>query len=170
MPRPFLSVDTRLTQKQEQFCIALVEGKTASDAYRQAFRPLAARPATIASEANRLKYLPHIARYIEKLKAPVIAKARKKFKYELEDAMRECEEAASLARAMLQPNVMVQATTLKAKLMLKLGEPASRQNTPLDEASTEELIQLLKRLREERAAGAAYKELQTPAPVMASHE
>jgi len=134
--------------KREAFAQLVASGKSFVDAYIESRPRTLMRRETAHKEGSVLAKQPDIAARIAELQKPVIERVRKKFAYSLDKAMEECEAAEQLARAMLQPNVMLQATTLKAKLQKMLVNVSeTRKSSELDDASTEELVELLTELR-----------------------
>lgn len=75
----------KLTIKQEMFCLAYIETGNASEAYRRAYDPKEAKPATINRTAKELMDTPKIAARIEELKAPVIERAQMTLESHLND-------------------------------------------------------------------------------------
>lgn len=64
-----------LTQKQENFCLAVASGKSASDAYRDAYDAENCSPTTINRKAKELMDNGKIAARLEELRAPGIRNA-----------------------------------------------------------------------------------------------
>lgn len=67
---------TKLTMKQEFFCLAIVRGVKLSAAYREAFKPKKSKAKTIHEEASRLRADPKIAARIAELMAPAVSKVQ----------------------------------------------------------------------------------------------
>ena len=66
----------RVSPKEEAFCLAIVAGSNASDAYRTAYRPQRAKAKTIHEKASRLMTRGKVQARIAELMAPVIAGAQ----------------------------------------------------------------------------------------------
>ncbi len=67
---------TRLTPKEEAFCIAVLSGQNPSDAYRAAYAPQRAKAKTIHEMSSRLMAKPKVRARIEMLMQPVIERAQ----------------------------------------------------------------------------------------------
>lgn len=148
--------------KREKFAQLVVSGKTYTEAYLESRPHTIVRRDVAAHHGSVLAKEPDVASRIEELRRPVVSKVQKQFAYTLESAMGEIEKAEQLAQAMLQPNVMLQAVKLKAQLQkLLVSVRETRGETPLDAASTEELMDLLRELREKKqttGSGTAHAE------------
>jgi phage terminase small subunit len=66
----------KLTPKEEAFCLAIVEGLRASDAYRRAYKPQRAKAKTIHEKASRLMAKGKVQARVAELMAPVIAQTQ----------------------------------------------------------------------------------------------
>jgi phage terminase small subunit len=66
----------QLSQKEEAFCVAIVEGLSASAAYRKAYKPQRAKAKTIYEKASRIMARGKVRARIAELMAPVIAQAQ----------------------------------------------------------------------------------------------
>ena len=137
--------------KRERFCQLIVEGLMNVDAYVKSRPDSVMRRQTASQYAVELRKQPDVVKRIEELRAPVIAKVRKKFEYSLDHAMEEIGVAESLAQSLLQPAIMLQATKLKAQLwkMLDSGGEKRKENA-LVSASTLELLEVLAVVREKK--------------------
>jgi hypothetical protein len=62
--------------KEEAFCLAIVEGLRASDAYRRAYKPQRAKAKTIHEKASRIMVRGKVRARVAELMAPVIAEAQ----------------------------------------------------------------------------------------------
>ena len=144
-----------MSQKTERFCQLMAVGTMHQwEAYREAYHSVA-RQSTMANEAIRLLKKPDVQARIDAIRRPVIEKVRKQFQYSLEDALDDCMAAETLARTMMQPGIMLQAAKLKAqlaKLLVSVSE--TRGGGPLDKASTDELVELLREQRRRKALDA----------------
>lgn len=65
-----------LTAKQEQFARSIHEGKTQTDAYREAYDASSMQDATVWTEASKLMRRPQVATRVEALKAEADAVRR----------------------------------------------------------------------------------------------
>lgn len=74
--RPPMSQASKMSPKEEAFCLAIVSGANASDAYRTAYRPQRAKAKTIHEKASRLMAKGKVRARIDELMAPVIAEAQ----------------------------------------------------------------------------------------------
>ena len=137
--------------KAERYCQLIVSGLTQVEAYIQSRPDRVMRRRSASEDAQDLMKQPGIRRRIEELRAPVIAKVRKKFEYTLDDAMAEINRTEQLAQALLQPAVMLQAIKLKAQLQkILVSVKETRVETPFDQASTDELLEVLSIVRERK--------------------
>ncbi len=75
--------DTPLTPKQEAFCYAIVNGKTQSDAYKEAYNAEKMLPNTIYTKASSLMTDGKISRRVAELRGTV----EKKVLWSLEDSV-----------------------------------------------------------------------------------
>jgi hypothetical protein len=67
---------SKVSPKEDAFCLAIVAGANASDAYRTAYRPQRAKPKTIHEKASRLMAKGKVQARVDELMAPVIAEAQ----------------------------------------------------------------------------------------------
>lgn len=104
---------SKLTPKQEAFCLAYLETGNASEAYRRAYDAGGMGSNAIGVEAFKLLENPKIANRLSELRAPIIAKAQ----LTVEDLIVELEEARRLAMDTEAPAPAVSATMGKAKLL-----------------------------------------------------
>lgn len=125
----------QLPPKREKFAQQLAAGNNQADAYRAAFAPKRCKDKTIHEKASRLAADGKVQARVVELRAPVVRKVR----YELEQAMAECDEAITLARANDNPSAMVSAVQLKAKLNGLLVEDRRNLRRPLEELSDAQL-------------------------------
>lgn len=129
-----------LTPKREKFAQQIAKGVAQADAYRAAFNPKRSKPETIHQEASRLARNPHVAARIAALRAPVVAKVR----YEIENAMAECDEAIVLAKEKGNPGAMVAAVQLKSKLNGLLVEDRANKRRPYEDMEDAQLDRAIK--------------------------
>lgn len=105
---------TKLTQKQENFCLVYIETGNASEAYRQAYKTERMSSATVNRAAKQLLDNPKIATRLEELRAPII----ERHNVTVDSLIKELEEArtAALGAEVAQSSAAVAATMGKAKL------------------------------------------------------
>lgn len=77
-----------LTQKQEDFCLAYIETRNASEAYRRAYAAEKMKPETIAKRASELLGSREITGRLQELRAPAVAKAGITLEQHLADLQR----------------------------------------------------------------------------------
>jgi hypothetical protein len=130
-----------VTPQLEKFAQCLAAGMKKSDAYRAAHPGIKSSNKTIHETACKLAKREDVQARVEELRAPVIAKVR----YELEQAMAECDEAIRLAKETANPSAMVSAVQLKAKLNGLLVEDRKNRRAPLEDLSDEQLDGLIQR-------------------------
>ncbi len=80
-----VSTTTHLTRKQEAFCLAIIAGSTASDAYRTAFQPPCASTKSINERASRLRMTSKIVARVAELEAPVVQEAQVSMAHRLKE-------------------------------------------------------------------------------------
>ena len=66
----------KLTQKQENFCLAYIQTNNASEAYRRAYSASKMKPESVSVEAHKLLNNPKITLRIDALRKPVIEAAQ----------------------------------------------------------------------------------------------
>ncbi|MEP7151278.1 MAG: hypothetical protein ABI856_06175, partial [Nitrospira sp.] len=76
LSHPHPSTFSKLSPKEEAFCIAIADGFGKSDAYRKAYRPQRAKAKTIHEKASRIVARGKVRARVAELMAPVIAAAR----------------------------------------------------------------------------------------------
>jgi hypothetical protein len=129
-----------LTPKREKFAQAVASGMAQAAAYRAAFNCRKSTDKTIHEHASRLAADGKVRARIAELRAPVVAKVR----YELEQAMRECDEAIALAKKTESASAMVAAVTLKSKLNGLMVEDRKNQRRPFEELTEDQLDQAIR--------------------------
>lgn len=67
---------TTLTQREEAFCLAVVEGLCPSDAYRKAYKPQNAKAKTINEKASRLMSKGKVRTRVDALLEPFVQRAQ----------------------------------------------------------------------------------------------
>jgi hypothetical protein len=130
-----------LTQKQEDFCQAIVSGLSQAAAYRQAYSAENMRPAVVQNKASLLMRHGEVGVRIAELRRPIVEKLR----YSVEQAMAEADQALCIAREKENAAAMIGAVTLRAKLhglLVEKREVTVTQVQQLDDASLDALIAL----------------------------
>lgn len=113
-----------------------------SDAYRAAYDAEKMKPETVQRKACELMKDGKVSARIAALRTPVV----QRLQYGLEQAMREAEEAFAVAKAKENGGAMVAAVQLRAKLNGLLVEKKEIRTGPLDDASTEMLLEMRRQL------------------------
>jgi phage terminase small subunit len=131
---------TLLSDQQEKFAQALARGMSQAEAYREAY-PTSVnwKENSVHCNASKLAGDAKIAQRVDEIRAPVLRKVR----YELEDAMREANEAIVLAKEVGNPAALVAAVTLRARLNGLMTEDRKNDRRPLNEMNDEELQRLI---------------------------
>lgn len=104
---------SKLTPKQEKFCLAYLTAKDASEAYCGAYGAGKNKPETINRMAFRLMQLPKICARINSLRAEAARSAI----VTVHDLVEELEESRQLALSKLDATTAIAATMGKAKLL-----------------------------------------------------
>jgi hypothetical protein len=142
-----------LSAKRETFCLLLVSGKTMIESYRQS-RPVGTmNDQTVAQRAKELLKRPQVLARIAELRLPAALEVRKAYKYTLDAALRECDQAYALALALGQPSVMVSAITVKAKIAGLVIDKREERHGLLDDVTTRQLLQIRAMLTDRTAPG-----------------
>ena len=138
---------TKLSAKQEAFCLAYIETGNASEAYRRSYN---VSPKTKTSTVNRKAHdvlsNGNVAARIEATRA----KAAKRNEVTVDSLVAELEQARSLALQEKQSSAAVSATMGKAKLLgflIDKSEVSGKDGGPIKvENSTDELVSRIARL------------------------
>lgn len=139
------------TPKSEKFAQLVASGKSLTDAYVESRPNAIMRRTTAHKRASELAQRPDVKARIEELRAPIIKQVQKDFKYTIDTAMAEIELAKVLARALAKPETVLKGIELQCKLAKLLSEGKQKDgSTPLDEATTEELLTLRELVREKK--------------------
>lgn len=144
-----------LAPQHERFVQLLLIGTSPREAYVDVFGVKDHETpdhVNVLARANTLARTPEIVRRLEGLRAPVVREALQTFRFDLNVAMQKCEDAYSLAETSREPGHMLKAVELQSKLTKLLGDTERRESSALDQASTAELVMLLKELRSRRDA------------------
>ena len=104
---------SKLTPKQENFCLAYLETGNASEAYRRAYAAGGMAAATVNKRASELLDNGEVAGRLEELRAPIM----KRHAITVNDLIGELEEARQLAIGTGTAAPAVAATMGKAKLL-----------------------------------------------------
>ena len=132
-----------LTAKREKFCQLVAAGTTYTDAYLEAYqKPVGYDRKGAAVEGSRLMADTSVRLRVQELRRPVIRKVRRKFEYNLKKALGDAEDAYNLAYASGNPNTMLAAIELRAKLCRFLTEHVEHRHGVLDDASTQTLLEM----------------------------
>lgn len=124
-----------LTPKREKFAQNIAKGMAQADAYRAAFDCSKSKDKSIHEAASRLAADVKVSARVAELRAPVVARVR----YELEDAMAECDAAIALAMKKENPSAYVAAVQLKARLTGLMVEDRKNMRRPLEDLSDAQL-------------------------------
>ena len=140
-----VTVDTGITDKQENFIYAFLETGNAAESYRRAFNvdPEKATNSWIYVESSRLLASPNISLRINELREAV-AKAHH---YTLLDAADELEKARALAMEEKQSAAAVSAVSAKIKLY-GMDKPqkfmeVGKDGEPKEDVSSKDLARAL---------------------------
>jgi phage terminase small subunit len=93
---------TTLTAKQEAFCLRIVAGDSASDAYRSAYTPKKATAKTINEAASRLARSSKVVARIAELREPIIEKVQADVAYVLDNLVEVTERCMQRAPVMVK--------------------------------------------------------------------
>ena len=140
---------SKLTDKQETFCLAVVEGLNLSDAYRKAYLCKNATDASVNQMASTMMGNIKCISRVEFLRKPVI----ERMQYGLEQAMAEAAEAFAVSKLKEQGGAMVAAVQLRSKLNGLLIDRAEVRTGPLDGVEHEELKVINEAIRSLLAPG-----------------
>lgn len=118
---------TALTAKQEAFCLAYLETRNASEAYRTAYKAKAMKPETVHREAKALIDHPKVATRLAELQAQVL----ERHALTVDDLVAELDENRGVAlKALVPQSAAATAATLgKAKLLGFLKDKVEVEHT-----------------------------------------
>tara|TARA_R110000744_G_scaffold143480_2_gene255412 strand:- start:2477 stop:3232 length:756 start_codon:yes stop_codon:yes gene_type:complete len=104
-----------LSVQQERFCVNAASGvyPSASDCYREAYKPKKATDKTIWEKASRLMSEDKVRARIEELRAPIV----KKLQYTYEGQLKKFDKAFDLAEETGNAGAMTGATDKQTKLL-----------------------------------------------------
>lgn len=103
---------SKLTQRQENFCLAYIEIGNASEAYRQSYSAVNMKPDTVWRAAKTLLDNSKVSARVTELREY----AASRNEITVDSLISELEEARQLARQECKPEAMVSATMGKAKI------------------------------------------------------
>lgn len=139
-----------LTPKREKFAQGISAGLNQADAYRAAFDVTGSTDKSIHEAASRLARDGKVNARVMILTAQAAERAAngatKAVRYELEDAMREIDEALATAKKNDNPAAMARCVELKAKLNGLMVEDRKNQRRPLEELTDAQLEARIERL------------------------
>jgi len=140
-----------LTTNRERFAQLVAQGALPLDALLEAFaKPPGYDCTTASSQAHTLLKNTDVILRIQELQRPVIRKIRKNFEYNLNRALEDAEDAYNLAYEAGNPNTMLAAIELRAKLCKFLTETVEHKHSLLDDASTHTLIEMRKQIEKQK--------------------
>lgn len=139
---------TKLTIKQEKFCLLFIELGNASEAYRQVYNVDKMLPATINRAAKQLTDNSKIATRISELQEVT----RKKHNITLDTITSDFIEARNLAKELGKPDPMVAATAHIARLHgIGTDDPAIKPKTNVTISFNDDMMYaMLERLAKKR--------------------
>jgi phage terminase small subunit len=139
---------SKLTPKQERFCLAYVESGNASQAYRAAYETGKMKRTTINREAKNLLDNPKVATRIDSLYRSMA----KRHAVTVDSLTEELEAARLSAIVFGNTSAAVSATMGKAKLHgLIIDKQDVTKRVSLDDLSDDELDDYIERLEQEVA-------------------
>ena len=140
----------KLTQKQEDFCLAYIETGNATEAYRRAYKPKTANQNSLWRMANRILDNVKVKSRIEELREP----ARKKAMLTLEDHLSKLQELRDLAVQKENYNAAITAEHkrgLAAGLYVEKRELTGKGGSPLIPGGLPQLYAALHGAQKEKA-------------------
>jgi phage terminase small subunit len=140
------AMSEKLTPKQEKFAQGRAAGLSQTEAYRAAFDCSNSSDKTVHEGASRLAANSKVAARLRILMGLAAINATSAVRYELEDAMRECDEALAVAKEGKNAAAMARCVELKAKLNGLMVEDRKNQRRPLEELSDDQLEARITRL------------------------
>jgi hypothetical protein len=140
-----------LVPRREKFAQLIAQGALPVEALVEAFDlRLDMDKGYLQTTANHLLANTDIKLRIQELQRPVIRKIRKNFEYNLNRALEDAEDAYNLAYEAGNPNTMLAAIELRAKLCKFLTETVEHKHSLLDDASTQTLIEMRKQIEKQK--------------------
>ena len=104
---------SKLTPKQENFCLAYLETGNASEAYRRAYQPMRMTDKSVNEKGSQMLAMVKIQSRLGELREPIL----KRHAITVDDLLAELEEARQLAMGTESAAPAVAATMGKAKLL-----------------------------------------------------
>jgi hypothetical protein len=145
-----------MTRRMENFCRMVASGEyDPLDAYCKAYEkeltPLTS--AYLAQAASHLMGQTQVVLRIQQLRTPVLPEIARKYTYNLNKAMDECQTAWDLAFAQGHVGHMIKLIELRSRLNKMLSEQidVTHKHGFLDDTATQVLLEMKKQLEEARA-------------------
>lgn len=135
--------------KHEHFAQLVAKGEAPQNAYVLA----GYSEQGAAQSASRLLKHAEVLRRIAQIRAAVSERAIEKTAYGLAEAMAEVEEARKFAVSLDNPNAVIAAVSLKAKLNGLLIDKKEIRTGPLDSATDDELDRIIRSAAAEAEIG-----------------
>jgi phage terminase small subunit len=137
------AMDTRLTQKQERFCLAYIETGNASEAYRRAYNTANMKPESVHRLAKALRDNIKIASRLAQLRK----RAADACEVTVQKLTRELIADRELARKMRHPSAAIAASMGIAKLHGLLVEDRKNARDPFEGWTAQEINEALTHVR-----------------------
>ncbi len=139
-----------LTAKQEAFCLAIMEGKSQHDAYKQSFSTKNYSREALDVNGSKMMAKAKIKQRIEALRSPALKKAQRSYG----DWLQRVEDVAfvPLENLELKSPDMLKALELFGKATGYYQEKLETPMTALENTSTELLVAMLAELKARKAA------------------
>ena len=143
-----------LVQRREAFARLMAQAVGAGDAYIEAYGkdPLTFDRGEASRGASRLLTDTDVQLRIQELQRPVIRKLRRTIEYNLQHSLEDAQTAYDLALLKGNPNAMLAAIELRAKLGKFLTETVEHRHGLLDDASTATLLEMRKHIEKQKKA------------------
>ena len=139
-----------LTAKQEAFCLAIMEGKSQHDAYKQSFSTKNYSREALDVNGSKMMAKAKIKQRIEELRAPAVKKAQKSYG----EWLQRVEDMAFVPLEQLEVKTpdALKALELFGKATGYYHEKLETPLTALENTSTKLLVAMLEELKERKAA------------------
>jgi phage terminase small subunit len=137
------AMHTRLTQKQERFCLAYIETGNASEAYRRAYDASKMKPESVNRKAKELMDNGKIAARL----AQVRKSAADACQVTVENLTRELIADRELAREVKHASAAIAASMGIAKLHGLLVEDRKNARDPFEDWTAQEISEALAHVR-----------------------
>lgn len=144
----------RLVPRREKFAQLVAQGEMPDAAYMAAYdkTPGDTDARHASSQGAALMNNTDVMLRIQELQRPVIRKIKRTFEYNLQNALEDAENAYNIAYAKGNPNTMLAAVELRAKLCKFLTETVEHRHGLLDDASTSTLLEMKKHIEKQKKA------------------